>query len=126
MYIKIHIYIQGHSAQCCHIRMLHIMSQQEFLLLAPQSLCFQSEALRLYFPALEPWVSRSISLPSCSSQFICTQMWDCPVHKPPPHWLCQSLPCLPQSSSRCPSLPLLLVWMNVSSTTPWLSDFHTV
>ena len=26
----------------------------------------------------------------------------------------------------CLSLPLLLVWMNVSSLTPWLSDFHTV
>ena len=27
--------------------------------------------------------------------------------------------------SSCPSLPLLLVWMNVS-LAPWLSDFHTV
>ena len=26
----------------------------------------------------------------------------------------------------CPSPPLPLVWMNVSSLTPWLSDFHTV
>ena len=26
----------------------------------------------------------------------------------------------------CPSLPLLLVWMNVSSLSPWSSDFHTV
>ena len=26
----------------------------------------------------------------------------------------------------CPSLPLLPVWVNVSSLTPWLSDFHTV
>ena len=26
----------------------------------------------------------------------------------------------------CPSLPLLPVWMDVSSLTPWLSDFHTV
>ena len=25
----------------------------------------------------------------------------------------------------CPSLPLLAVWMNVSSLTPWLSDFHS-
>ena len=43
---------------------------------------------------------------------------------------------LPRSSSHhlvahpvrpsCPSLPLLLVWMNVSSLTPWLSDFCTV
>ena len=41
--------------------------------------CFQSEALRLYFPVLEPWVARSVSLPSCSSQFICSRMWDCPT-----------------------------------------------
>ena len=26
----------------------------------------------------------------------------------------------------CPSPPLLLVWMNVSSLSPWLSDFHAV
>ena len=26
----------------------------------------------------------------------------------------------------CPSSPLLRVWMNVSSLTPWLLDFHTV
>ena len=26
----------------------------------------------------------------------------------------------------CPSLPLLPIWMNVSSLIPWLSDFHTV
>ena len=25
--------------------------------------CFQSEFLRFYFPALEPWVARSVSLP---------------------------------------------------------------
>ena len=26
----------------------------------------------------------------------------------------------------CPSPPLLLVWMNVSSLSPWLKDFHVV
>ena len=36
---------------------------------------FQPEVLRLYFPALEPWVVRSVLLPSCSSWFIGTQMW---------------------------------------------------
>ena len=51
---------------------------------------FQSEVLRLYFPALEPWVAWSVSLPSCSSRFICTQMWE--------HPLCQLQPPLPRSS----------------------------
>ena len=42
-------------------------------------------------------------------------------------------PLVPQSSTSlgpvCPSClspPLLPVWMNVSSLSPWLSDFHTV
>ena len=91
----------------------------------------QPEVLRLYFPALELWAVRSVLLPSCSSWFICTQMWYCPVSQPPP--------CLPWSfisnclamSPLCPSypspplLPLLPVWTNVS-LTPWLLDFHTV
>ena len=44
----------------------------------------------------------------------------------------QLQPCPPWSSGRestlpsCPSLPLLQVWLNVSSLTPWLLDFHTV
>ena len=112
--------------------------------------CFQSAALRLYFPQLQPWIEQSVSLPSCSSQFICTRMWDCPLHQPPAHRVHQLLPRRPATAwpapllnlppcwfaSRhlatsplrpgCPSPPLLLVWMNVSSSSPWLSDFHTV
>ena len=51
-----------------------------------------------------------------------------PLHNPPPHWVCQPSPCQEFSPphSGCPSPPLLLVWMNVSSLSPWLSDFHTV
>ena len=79
---------------------------------------FQSEVLRLYFPTLEPWVMWSVSLPSCSSQFIHMQAWDCPLHQPPPQWE-SSLP-------SCLSPPLLPVWMNVSSLTPSLSGFHSV
>ena len=51
----------------------------------------QPEVLRLYFPALEPWIAWSVLLPSCSSLFIHTQMWD---HQPPS--------CLP---SPAPALP---------------------
>ena len=59
--------------------------------------CFQSEVLRLYFPAVEPWVARSVSLPSCSSQFISMRMWDHPVCNPPPRRVRQP----PWSSSHC-------------------------
>ena len=55
---------------------------------------FQSEFLRLYFPVLEPWVAWSVSLPSCPSRFICTHMWDCPLHQP--------LPCLESSPPQLP------------------------
>ena len=79
---------------------------------------FSIRGLRLYFPALGPWVVQSVSLPSRSSWFICTQMWDHPVCNPPP--------CHESCPPRCPSPPLLPVWINVSSLTPWLSDFHIV
>ena len=92
----------------------------------PPHRCFQSEAVRLYFPTLGPWVERTVSLPGCSSWFICTQMWDHPACKPLPCLVHQSLPCQESSPPCCPTPPLLPVWMSVSSLTPWLSDFHTV
>ena len=86
------------------------------------------QVLRLCFSMLEPWVVQYISLPSCSSQFIHMQIWD--------HKVCWPLPCLFWSSScclaahplcpHCLSPPLLPVWINVSSLTPWLLDFHTI
>ena len=85
------------------------------------------EVLRLYFPALELWVVQSVLLPSCSPQFICIQMWDCLVLQPPlclfwsSSWCLATIPLYPC----CLSPPFLLVWMNVSSLTPWLSEFHT-
>ena len=48
---------------------------------------FYSKVLRLYFPTLIPWVVQSVSLPSCSSWYICTWMWD--------HLVCQLSPHLP-------------------------------
>ena len=88
----------------------------------------QPEVMRLSFPALEPWVAWSVSLPSCSSQLVCTKMWDIRVQQPPPRLpqsITHSLAACPHRPG-CPSLPLLLVWVNVSSLTPWLSDFHTI
>ena len=43
-----------------------------------------------------------------------------------PTLVLQPLPCHESSLSGCLSPPLLPIWMNVSSLTPWLSDFHTV
>ena len=60
------------------------------------------------FPTLELWVAQSVTL----STSCCLTS--------------QSLPCLVSSLPGCPSSPLLLVWMNVCSLTPWLLDFHTV
>ena len=91
----------------------------EFLPLLPQPpQVFLVRYLRLYFPKLEPWVAWSVSLPSCYSWFICTWMWDHPVHQP--------LLCHESSPPGCPFLPLLPVWLNVSSLSPWLLDFHRV
>ena len=74
------------------------------------------EVMRLYFPTLKSWVAQSVLLPSCSSWVIHKQMWD--------HLVCHLATCPLHPSFL--SLPLLLVWMNVSSLTPWLLDFHTV
>ena len=49
-----------------------------------------------------------------------------PLHNPPPRWVVQLPPCRKFSLLGCPSPSLLPVWMNVSSLSPWLSDFHTV
>ena len=76
-------------------------------------------------PALEPWVVQSVLLPSCSSGFICMQMWDHPVCKPLPRPIHQPPPCLESSPQSCLCSPFLLVWVNVSLTPLW-SDFHAV
>ena len=48
------------------------------------------------------------------------------LHNLPPGWVRHLLPCRESSRPSCPSPPLLPVWMNVSSLSPWLLDFHTV
>ena len=61
---------------------------------------FQSEVLRLYFLALEPWIVQCVLLPSCSSWFICMQMWDCQVRHLPSHLVFQLLSCCESSPSQ--------------------------
>ena len=48
------------------------------------------------------------------------------LHISPPGWVRQPLPCRSSSPPGCLSLPLLPVWMNVSSLSPWLLEFHTI
>ena len=52
--------------------------------------------------------------------------WPAPLHNPPPCWVHQPLPCQESSLPHCLSPPLLLVWVNVYSLSPCLSNFHTV
>ena len=93
--------------------------EAEFLPLLPQPpRGFQSEVWGFSSPCWSPGVVQSVLLPSCFSWFICVQMWD--------RWVCQPPPCLESSPPSCASPPCLPVWMNVSSLSPWLSDFHTV
>ena len=86
--------------------------------------CFQSEALRLYFCTLQPWVGWSLLFPSCSSWFNCMQMWDCPVHKPPfrlvhQHRLARCSPC---PSPLAAALPRVLSTRLPISTPPTSLD----
>ena len=82
--------------------------------------------LRLYFPALEPWVARSMA--GSSSCCLTGQLQLCPPHSTIHHLAGSASRHLAKSPLHPgnPSLPLLLVWMNVSSLSPRLSDFHTV
>ena len=65
-------------------------------------------------------------LPATTLWGLLAAAWPAPLHNPSPRWVYQPPPCLKSSPSSCPSLPLLPVWVNVSSLSPWLSDFHTV
>ena len=78
----------------------------------------QPEVLRLYFLALETLLARSISLPSCSSWFILTGIWDRLVHQPPP--------CHASSLTLLPIFTPPTGLDKCSFLNPWLSDFHKV
>ena len=95
--------------------------------------CFQSEALRLYVPLLRHWVARSVFslvVPPGSPAGECGTAQSAICH------LARSTSCHlahpgPPTAALLHVLSalashLLLVWMNVSSLTPWLLDFHTV
>ena len=116
----------------------------EFLLLPPQPPWVLSiRGLRLYFPALEPWgagmlcspaVPPGLSMCQCGAAGspattlwgLLAVAWPSPLHNPPPR--CVRLP--PPCCMSSPPWPLVstppMVWMNVSSLSPWSSDFHPV
>ena len=89
---------------------------------------FTARGFEAIFPMLDPWVVWSVSLPICSSWFICMWMWDCLVRQLPP--------CPPGPPARCLamyplcpgclSLPLLSVWISVSSFNSFVARLHTV
>ena len=105
---------------------------------------FSLRGLRLYFPALEPWVARSALLPlQFLPVYLCvnvglqglpaTTLWGLlaaawPAHSTIRHLTGSTSHHLAANSlcPGCPSPPLLPVWINVSSLSPWLLDFHTV
>ena len=99
----------------------------EFLLLMPQPpRVFSVRGLRLYFPS-----AGALGFAVCHLVHQLLPHWPAaalPVllHNPWPRWVRQLLPCCKSSPPGCPFLPLLLVWMSVSSLSPWLLDFHTV
>ena len=88
-----------HGWVCVHSRTLWVSPWNSpvrlgVFLLSPQPpQVFSIRGLRLYFPALEPWVAWSALLPCRSFQFICARMWG--------HRVCQLQPGLPipQSAS---------------------------
>ena len=74
-------------------------------------------------PFLQVYLCGNVGL-RVGSASCCTA---CPIHSTI-HHLSGSTGHVAASSllPSCPSLPLLLVWMNVSSLSPWSWDFHTV
>ena len=65
-------------------------------------------------------------LPATSLWGLSAAAWPALFHNLPPHWAHQLPPCRESSLPGCLSLLLLSDWMNVSSLSPGLLDFHTV
>ena len=95
---------------------------------------FQSEVLSLYFscwnpglhglsgsPVVPPSLSAHKYGTAHSASWLLTQSTSRLLTQSASRRLAASPLC-----PRCPSPSLLPVWMNVSSLTPWLSDYHTV
>ena len=106
---------------------VYILGPWEFLWLLHQPpQVFSISGLGLYLPTLELWVAWSVtqSISCC----LAGQVQLCLPCSTIRH-LARSASCRLATSPlcpSCPSAPLLLVWMNVSSLSPWSSDFCVV
>ena len=92
----------------------------EFLPLLQFPQIFTARGFEAFYPCtgtLDAWF---VSLPSCSG----LSAWECGTTLSSWSSSCHLAVC--PLCHDCPSLPLLVVWMNVSSLTPWFSHFHVV
>ena len=82
--------------------------------------CVVCFAPQLFLPVYSH-VNVELPGPAAAASASCSLPASCSLAGPCP-------PATPHKSSLtgCPAPPLLSVWMNVSSLSPWLSDFHTV
>ena len=110
------------SFSCCHLN--------------PHG-CFQSEVLGFISPSWSPGlhglfhspaIPPSLSMCKCGAVGSASCLTACPVHSTICHLSGSASRCFAASPlcPSCPSPPLLLVWINVSSLSPWLSDFRAV
>ena len=81
--------------------------------------CLWSNVLGLYFPTLGCMVC-------LAPQLFLPVYPHANMGLPGPPGLPGPLPCYASSPSHVPVSAALPFWMNVSSLTPWLSDYHTV
>ena len=84
----------------------------------------------LFSPAVPPGLSMhqcgAAESPATTLWDLLAVAWPSPLHNPPPRWVCLPLPCCMSSPPRPPVSTPPMVWMNVSSLSPRLSDFHTI
>ena len=90
----------------------------EFLQLLQPLQVFTTRGFEALFPHARTLYVRFVSLPNCSSLLSAEK---CQTTQSASHGLAEH-----PLYSGCPSLPLLQVWVNISSLTSWLLDFRTV
>ena len=98
--------------------------------------CFQSEVCSFISPCWSPGlrsllcspaIPPGLSMCECGAAGSASCRIACPVHSTIRHISGSHSQVVTSSlHPSCPSPPLLLVWINVSSLSPWLSDFRVV